>query len=230
MSNQLTTIKQQALTTITELFNGTVSAIPIEQLNVILDTPPPEKWVKMHPYIKDHKYLPIDKVEYLLRKCFKKFQIEVKEYKQLFNAVSVEVRVHYFNPAANEMMFHDGVGAWDLQTKSTSGPLKLDLSNINTGAVPMALGIAKSIAIKDACDHFGSLFGANLNRKDVKAFEGDKTMLSIDQTNDIKEMQRVTEFIADATTPDMLVTVYEAVQHYGLVKIYEAKMKEVSNG
>lgn len=198
MSNQLTTIKQQALTTITELFNGTVSAIPIEQLNVILDTPPPEKWVKMHPYIKDHKYLPIDKVEYLLRKCFKKFQIEVKEYKQLFNAVSVEVRVHYFNPAANEMMFHDGVGAWDLQTKSTSGPLKLDLSNINTGAVPMALGIAKSIAIKDACDHFGSLFGANLNRKDVTQFTGDAELLSNISADDVKELFELKREVLDA--------------------------------
>lgn len=198
MSNQLTTIKQQALTTITELFNGTVSAIPIEQLNVILDTPPPEKWVKMHPYIKDHKYLPIDKVEYLLRKCFKKFQIEVKEYKQLFNAVSVEVRVHYFNPAANEMMFHDGVGAWDLQTKSTSGPLKLDLSNINTGAVPMALGIAKSIAIKDACDHFGSLFGANLNRKDVTQFTGDAELLSNISADDVKELFELKRELLDA--------------------------------
>jgi len=198
MSNQLTTIKQQALTTITELFNGTVSAIPIEQLNVILDTPPPEKWVKMHPYIKDHKYLPIDKVEYLLRKCFKKFQIEVKEYKQLFNAVSVEVRVHYFNPAANEMMFHDGVGAWDLQTKSTSGPLKLDLSNINTGAVPMALGIAKSIAIKDACDHFGSLFGANLNRKDVTQFTGDAELLSNISADDVKELFELKREALDA--------------------------------
>ena len=169
-----TEISVQAKPTITSLFNGTLEqAIPLEQLNVILDTPTPQKWVKEHPYIKGHLYLPIDKVEYLLRKCFKKFQIEVIETKQLFNAVMVRVRVHYFNPATSEMMYHDGVGAWDLQTQSKSGPLKLDLSNINNGAVPMATGIAKSVAVKDACDHFGSLFGANLNRKDVAQFFGD---------------------------------------------------------
>ncbi len=176
MSTSLTTTETKV--TITNLFNGTLqTAVPLEQLNVILDNPPPAKWIKTHPFIKEHKYLPIDKVEYLLRKCFKKFQIEVIETKQLFNAVMVRVRVHYFNPATNEMMYHDGVGAWDLQTKSQSGPLKLDLSNINTGAVPMATGIAKSIAIKDACDHFGSLFGANLNRKDVNQFTGDNDLL-----------------------------------------------------
>jgi hypothetical protein len=166
--------------TINALFEQTLTeAIPFEQLNVVLSTPPREDWVKVHPYIKNHKYLPIDKIEYLLRSCFKKFQIEVKEVKQLFNAIQVTVRVHYWNPASNEMMFHDGVGAWDLQTQSQSGPLKLDISNINIGAVPMATGIAKSVAIKDACDHFGSLFGANLNRKDVANFEGNQTLLGM---------------------------------------------------
>jgi hypothetical protein len=30
----------------------------------------------------------------------------------------------------------------------------------------MAFPIAKTVAIKDACDHFGKLFGSDLNRKD----------------------------------------------------------------
>lgn len=198
MSN-LATIQPNQNTTITSLFNGTLdTAVPIEQLNVILDTPPPAKWVKVHPFIKDHKYLPIDKVEYLLRKCFKKFAIEVIETKQLFNAVMVRVRVHYFNPAVNEMMYHDGVGAWDLQTQSKSGPLKLDLSNINNGAVPMATGIAKSIAIKDACDHFGSLFGANLNRKDVSQFTGDPELLTNVSAEDVKELYELKKETLDA--------------------------------
>ena len=34
----------------------------------------------------------------------------------------------------------------------------------------MAFPMAKTIAIKDACDHFGKLFGADLNRKDTIAF------------------------------------------------------------
>lgn len=178
MSNEIQ--RQIAKPTINLLFEEKLSEIiPVEQLNVILSTPPPDVWIKTHPFIKDHKYLPIDKVEYLLRSCFKKFQIEVKEIKQLFNAIQCTVRVHYLNPATNEMMFHDGVGAWDLQTQSKSGPLKMDISNINSGAVPMATGIAKTIAIKDACDHFGSLFGANLNRKDVINFAGNAELLAM---------------------------------------------------
>jgi len=184
-----TDIVQQSKPTINALFSNTLTeAVPLEQLNIVLATPPPDNWVKVHPFIKDHKYLPIDKIEYLLRSCFKKFQIEVKEVKQLFNAVEVTVRVHYFNPAVNEMMYHDGVGAWDLQTQSKSGPLKLDLSNINVGAVPMATGIAKSVAIKDACDHFGTLFGANLNRKDTIEFKGNAELLNTVSKQDLETL------------------------------------------
>ena len=76
----------------------------------------------------------------------------------------------------------------------------------------------------------GTLFGANLNRKDVKAFEGDVSFMSIDQTNDLTEVKRITDFIADAKTPELLVTVYDSVQHYGLVKIYDAKLNELKGG
>jgi hypothetical protein len=40
----------------------------------------------------------------------------------------------------------------------------------------MAFPIAKTIAIKDACDMFGSLFGANLNRKDVVEYTTDSKL------------------------------------------------------
>lgn len=202
----MTDIATQAKITITSLFQQTLEqAIPLEQLNIILATPPPESWVKVHPNIPGHRYLPIDKVEYLLRACFKKFKIEVKESKQLLNAISVTVRVHYLNPAINEMMFHDGLGAWDLQTKAKSGTLQMDMSNLNRGAVPMALGIAKSVAIKDACDHFGTLFGANLNRKDTKEFEGNADLLTMDERHaeivelfEAKQEHLTSDEIADA--------------------------------
>jgi hypothetical protein len=34
----------------------------------------------------------------------------------------------------------------------------------------MAFTMAKSYAIKDACDHFGKLFGRDLNRKETMGF------------------------------------------------------------
>lgn len=150
-----------------------------DKLITFLNQEPPDAWVKVHPYIKNHKYLPIEKVEFLLKRFFKKYNIEVKEYKQVLNSITCFVRVHYQDPLTNEMLWHDGVGACELQTAKDTGPLKLDASNINLGAVPMALGIAKSVAVKDACDHIGNIFGANLNRKDSMHFESDITLTNV---------------------------------------------------
>jgi hypothetical protein len=223
-------LAKQTKATITSLFKQLdLDVVPLEQLNVILSTPPPATWVKQHPFIKGYNYLPIDKVEYLLRRCFKKYQIEVIKTAQLFNAIEVTVRVHYLNPATNEMMYHDGVGAQELQTTKGSGNLNMDMSNVNKGAVMMALPIAKSIAIKDACDHFGDLFGANLNRKDIVQFTGDSELLSAEGIHNSKEKERVIKHIENATGFFSLIEVNNLVEKYGLTEMYNAK-KELLYG
>jgi hypothetical protein len=217
-------LAKQTKATITSLFKQLdLDVVPLEQLNVILSTPPPPAWVKQHKFIKGYNYLPIDKVEYLLRRCFKKYQIEVIKTAQLFNAIEVTVRVHYLNPATNEMMYHDGVGAQELQTTKGSGNLNMDMSNVNKGAVMMALPIAKSIAIKDACDHFGDLFGANLNRKDIVQFTGDTELLSAEGIHNSKEKERVIKHIENANTLYTLIEVISLVDKYDLKDIYNAK-------
>lgn len=224
-------LAKQTKATITSLFKQLdLDVVPLEQLNVILSTPPPATWVKQHPFIKGYNYLPIDKVEYLLRRCFKKYQIEVIKTAQLFNAIEVTVRVHYLNPATNEMMYHDGVGAQELQTKQGSGNLNMDMSNVNKGAVMMALPIAKSIAIKDACDHFGDLFGANLNRKDIVQFTGDTELLSSEAIHTSKEKERVEKHILNANTMDTLVQVESLINKYELTEIYNNKKQTLQNG
>jgi hypothetical protein len=224
-------LAKQTKATITSLFKQLdLDVVPLEQLNVILSTPPPATWVKQHPFIKGYNYLPIDKVEYLLRRCFKKYQIEVIKTAQLFNAIEVTVRVHYLNPATNEMMYHDGVGAQELQTTKGSGNLNMDMSNVNKGAVMMALPIAKSIAIKDACDHFGDLFGANLNRKDIVQFTGDTELLSAEAIHTSKEKERVEKHIINANTIDTLMQVEDLANKYELNTIFKTKKQTLQNG
>lgn len=174
--NSLSLKKKNELPTLAELTSNLELAWKTDSLNHLLTQQPPANWVKTHPYIKDYRYLPIDKIEFLLRKIFKRYRIEVKKTGMILNAVEVSVRVHFLDPITGEWDFHDGVGAQELQTQSGSGNLKLDMSNINRGAVMMALPIAKSVAVKDACDHFGDLFGANLNRKDTLSFSPDKNL------------------------------------------------------
>jgi len=159
------------LPTLAELTQDLELAWKNDQLNLLLNQAPPAQWVKTHPFIKGYNYLPIDKVELLLRKIFKEYKIEITGQGTAFNGVWVTVRVHFKSPTSGEWLYYDGIGAAQLQTKQGSSPA--DLGNINNGALSMAFPIAKTVAVKDSCDHFGALFGANLNRKDVVEFKPD---------------------------------------------------------
>lgn len=159
------------LPTLADLTTDIEVAYKNDAFNLLLNQAPPAAWVKDHPFIKGYKYLPIDKVELLLRKIFKQYKIEITGQGTAFNGVWVTVRIHYLHPITNTWEWNDGIGAAQLQTKKDTSPS--DLININNGALSMAFPIAKTIAVKDAADHFGSLFGANLNRKDVIEFTPD---------------------------------------------------------
>jgi hypothetical protein len=154
-------------------------------LTALLSQPPKPEWVKLHPYIANYKYLPIDKVEFLLKMIFKKYRIEITGQGTAFNGVFVTVRVHYLNPVTGEWDYHDGIGAKELQVKKGTSPA--DLSNINSGALAMAFPIAKTVAVKDACDHFGSLFGSDLNRKDVMQVKPDENLQAKSVVDDIND-------------------------------------------
>lgn len=143
----------------------------------LMNQPPNPKWIKEHPIIRNYKYLPIERIEYLLKTIFKRYRIEITGQGQSFNGVWVTVRIHYLNPISNEWDFHDGIGASQLQT--AKGTSVNDLVNINNGALTMAFPMAKTIAIKDAADHFGKLFGADLNRKDVIIYDLDLTLIEL---------------------------------------------------
>jgi hypothetical protein len=165
---------ENKLPTLADLTQDIELAYKNDQLNLLLNQPPPTKWVKEHPFIRGYKYLPIDKVEYLLTRIFKTYQIQITGQGTAFNGVWVTVRLTVKNPTNGEVMQFDGIGAAQLQTKKDTSPA--DLQNINNGALSMAFPIAKTIAVKDAADHIGKLFGADLNRKDVIQYQPDKDL------------------------------------------------------
>jgi hypothetical protein len=211
-------------------------------LVVLLNQNPPNNWILKHPFIKkeitneqgqkikvDYEYLPINKVEFLLKKIFIDYKIEVLKTGMLLNSVEVSVRVHYKHPITNEWLFHDGVGCQEIQTAQGSGSLKLDMTNINKSAVQMALPIAKTLAIKDACDHFGKLFGSDLNRNNNRDYSALQMPTSAEETHNSKEKERVTKHILQCTSEDELLQVYDLVGKYNLVTIYESKLS-ILNG
>jgi len=129
------------------------------ELFELLNENPPSSWIKQHPEITTYKYLPIDKCEFLLRSIFGfNYRIEVLDTKEIFNATSVSVRVHFRElESPFNWYYHDGVGA--------DAP-KMQDEKFIPYSVAASLPNAKSNAIKDACDHFGILFGSDLNRVD----------------------------------------------------------------
>jgi len=169
------------MTNITKFEGNIERLVKQDKIMVALNQEPPAEWVKKHPFIKDFNYLPIERVEWLLKTFFKiNYKIEVIKTGTLLNAIEVTVRVHYRYSDSEEWYYHDGVGAKEIQTKSGTGSLLMDMSNVNRGAVEMALPIAKTIAIKDACDHFGKLFGADLNRKQQMTYSEDTKLQPIE--------------------------------------------------
>lgn len=162
------------LPTIEELSCDPETAFKNDRFNQLLNARPPESWIKAHPLIKmkdDNgnyvplKYIPIEKIEFLLIKIFQKYSVEIVSTGVMFQSVYVQVRLKVENPIDGTFMIHDGIGAANVQTDA--GFSAADLSHIKSGAVMMALPSAESYAIKDAAEKFGRIFGKDLNRNGV---------------------------------------------------------------
>ena len=141
-----------------------------DALNELLCQPPFKPWILKHPFAKGVRYIPIAKIEFLLTRIFQNWRVEVIDYKQLFNSVSVHVRLHYQSPITGVWSYHDGVGAMPIQTEKDADAS--DLSKIKSNAVMLALPAAESYAVKDAAEKLGQLFGKDLNREHTIDFKG----------------------------------------------------------
>ena len=133
-------------------------------LNKLLNCEPPKAWLKAHPFAKGVKYMPIERVEYMLTKIFIRWSVEVKSVQLMANAVVVTVRLYYQDVLTDKTLFQDGVGAAPLQTDKGAGAV--DFNAIKSDAVMKAAPAAESFAVKDAAEKIGKLFGRDLNRAD----------------------------------------------------------------
>ncbi|MBS3776887.1 MAG: hypothetical protein KGY70_16940 [Bacteroidales bacterium] len=156
--------QSQKLPQIQELYDDVKLREKENDLNILLNQPPKQDWVKQHPVHKNVQYIPIERVEYLLTRVFQKWTPEVRETQLLGNSIVVTIRLHYKDPLSGEWNYTDGVGAQPLQTDQGAGAT--DFNALKSGSVQMAAPAAKSYALKDAAEHLGKLFGRDINRKD----------------------------------------------------------------
>lgn len=169
---------------LSELMQESEEQIKDNALMVLLNQEPPKEWLKEHPMIAGHKYLPINRVEYLLSRIFTKWWVEVRSTSTVANAVAVTVRLYVINPVTRLTEWQEGVGAAPIQTDKGKGAMEWNFAK--SDGVTKALPTAESYAIKDAAEKFGKLFGKDLGRKDVIVYDS-LLHQSVDET-DLKEL------------------------------------------
>ena len=189
--------------TLEELYKGVGYIGDIENLDEILNSEPKKEWLKEHEQISKYKYLPVQKVEFLLHRLFKGVHFEVRHLIK-DNDCSVSVRVHYTN-RDGEKIFQDGVASCQIN--------KLQPAE-------MALPKAKSVAIINAARSMGKIFGRDLNRSDES--------LSIVTTPVIDEsIFEKHQFGLSECQSLEAVNTYFAINKVGLSKQDEAKLKSL---
>lgn len=155
--------------TLNELVAETEDSKKEKGLLVLLNQNPPDKWLKTHPLKDKVKYLPIERVEYLLNRIYGGYKVEVKNVQVIANSVQVTVRLHVTNPLNDDEEWQEGVGAWPIQVNK--GAKATDFAEVKSDGVQLATPAAKTEAIKDAAHHFGRLFGRDVNRSEVLSYD-----------------------------------------------------------
>lgn len=194
MPSELQPYKHQ-LPSLSELQLDLEKALQNDKLNLLLNQPAPEAWVKKNKFVmvKDandknvpSKYLPIDKVEYLLLRIFGRWRREIISVTQTANSVMAIVRLHVHNPTNGEWDWHDGVGAAPIQ--QDAGASAMDANAIKKNAIQIAAPAAVSYALKNAAERLGSIFGRDLDKQDPIQYFG--ALLSEKSYNDqLKEKE-----------------------------------------
>ena len=151
------------LPTFQELLVENEDSLKQNALTVLLNQDPPAKWLVQHPMIRDYRYIPIEKIEYLLTRIFGNWTVEIRSTQIVANSVVVTVRLHVNNPISGELMWQDGIGAAPIQTDKGAGAT--DWNAVKTDGVQKAAPAAESYAVKDAAEKFGKIFGRDVSRK-----------------------------------------------------------------
>jgi hypothetical protein len=203
-----------------DIYSGFGYVDNVPEFQLILNQEPKQEWVVAHKNAQDFRYLPIDKVEFLLDRLFGEYKIEILKAEETKSASLVVVRVHYLmrpkgKTKRRQWTFHDGVGSCLITTGTNE-----------MAAFPMA----KSLAVKDACDHIGNIFGRNLNRKEpqVLIMSQDKK----DKTTETRElvMKAWSQKLSKVESNAELIQLYNKKEHPDFINSLFTKRKLEING
>jgi len=182
MSENTPAVRQ--LPTYEELVAGDLSLKNQQnELNILLNQEPPGAWLKDHPMAKGIKYLPIERIEYMLTRIFKRWNVEVRQVQVIANSVVVTIRLYYQDVLSQETLWQDGVGASPIQTDKGAGAM--DWNKTKNDAVMKSAPAAESYAVKDAAEKIGKLFGKDMNRADKIMYD---TLPAIEKRDKLEDL------------------------------------------
>lgn len=181
MSTETKTNGVAKLPTLNDLITESENSIALNNLQVLLNQNPPTEWLQKHPMISGYYYLPIERVEYILTRIFKKWWVEILDSKIIANSAVVTVRLFVINPLDGSTWHNDGIGCSPIQTDKGAGATNFD--QVKSDGVMKAVPSAETYAIKDAADKFGKLFGKDTGRKNNIDYNG---LIKVTTENDLK--------------------------------------------
>jgi hypothetical protein len=141
-----------------------------DAFTVLMNQQPPAVWCKEHPTARGVKYIPIDKIEFMLSRIFGDWHVEIRQTQVIANSAVVTIRLYYLHPLTGVEMWQDGIGAAPIHTDKGAGAM--DWNATKADSVMKAVPAAESYAIKDAAEKIGRVFGKDLNRKDLLTYDG----------------------------------------------------------
>ena len=188
-----------ASNTETELSIPNIDELAIDEykqnaLVVVLNKPPLPEWIKPHPIAKNkvngvtvpYKYIPRERLEYILTRVYSRWWLEVKSVAIMANSIVTVVRVYVIDPITGKEIWQDGVGASPIQTDKGAGAI--DFNSMKSGSIQMAAPASETYAFKDAAEKFGKLFGKDLN---VDPIEYDSLLKHKVDLKELKELYKM---------------------------------------
>lgn len=202
MTQAVTTTNEKKLPKIADIYSDKALVTKQNELNIILNSEPAPSWIKEHPMVSWLKYLPIERVEYLLTCIFSRWESHIKEVKLIANSVVVIIELRCQNPLdPTDWIIQTWVGAMPIQVNKGKGAI--DFNEMKSWAIQIWAPAAESYAIKDAAEKLGKIFGKDLNRKDVMSY-----IDRIQNTNELMEKQSIIEDMEAATSLDELYKIW----------------------
>lgn len=180
------------------LYSGVGYIENIENLDEVLSWQPKKEWIQEAPEIKaGWRYLPIEKVEFLLSRLFNLMSVYVTPYPSP-TYVTVKVEIGF---RSDKIIQVDGVASAEIN---------------KTQNVSMATALAESLAKKAACEHLGTIFGRSLNRKDI--------ISTVSKKIDVEAESIIAEFEKAISKMTVAETKREAVSLINLYPYLKSKI------